>query len=166
MTWRIGQCLLVSLLLVLARPAHALVACGAITKGTTQLKDGSSVKLRAVCKSKERAIDLFALVLAGPGTCTSQELTDAQALQQTAQARFQAGQALVTEVQLANVWLADVQFCAGQTAQADYCASIVPLLAAVVSARTTQYQNALVSIDQVIAARKTLLEKRAFCASA
>ena len=88
---------------------------------------------------------------------------DAQALQQTAVARFQAGQATMADVQASGVLTAEVQFCAGQTAQPDYCATVTPLLTNLVSTRTSQYQSGFVSIDQVIAARKALLEKRAFC---
>jgi hypothetical protein len=162
MTWRIVQYLLV-LTLVLAQPSHALIACGAVAKGTTQLKDGASIKLRTTCKTKERAIDLFALVLAGPTTCSAQDVTDGQGLQQTAQARFQAGSATIADVQLSSVLAVEVQFCAGQTTQADYCAAVVPPLVSLVSARTTQHQTGFATIDQVVAARRDLLEKRAFC---
>ena len=127
------------------------------------MKDGASIKLRTTCKTKERAIDLFALVLAAPTTCSAQDVTDAQGLQQTAQARFQAGSATIADVQLSTVLAVEVQFCAGQTTQADYCAAVVPPLVNLVSARTTQYQNGLATIDQVVAARTDLLQKRAFC---
>jgi hypothetical protein len=102
-------------------------------------------------------------VLAGPATCSAQDVTATQALLQTALARYQAGLVSIADVDSSTVLAAEVQFCAGQTAPADFCAAVTTALADLVSVRTIQYQNGAATIDQIVGARKALLEKRAFC---
>ena len=152
--------LLLALCPALAAPADALVACVKAKKG--QIKKNSEIELRKSCRKKERQLDLSALALEGR-VCSEQDASDANALLEQVEIRFEVGLVPRSDVDAADLFALDTGLCARQITRDAYCKQAVALAENIVDWAEAAYERGLVTLAALIDSRRQLLTRRALC---